>query len=155
MLPATAASPQPEGGASIRRARAPQQATREGLWSRCGPATYPQERPRLCGNGAVGASIKRLTQALPGRHFLLNDKGLRWLSVPITPIRLIAALNLMEPRLCRWVLKSGPISVSHLTLMVIVWVWWDETGRMVWPDQVLLFSPVRLCCMIPRGGHRG
>jgi phosphomannomutase len=87
-----------------------------------------------CGNGAVGALIKRLTQALPGRHFLLNAEvdGRFPAHHPDPSI----AANLRELR--------ATVRANHADLGIafdgdgdrlgVV----DETGTIVWPDQVLL-----------------
>lgn len=87
-----------------------------------------------CGNGAVGALIKRLTQALPGRHFLLNFKvdGRFPAHHPDPSI----AANLRELR--AMVLAHGAdlgiaFDGDGDRLGVV-----DESGAIVWPDQVLL-----------------
>ncbi|HVS78106.1 MAG TPA: phosphomannomutase/phosphoglucomutase [Steroidobacteraceae bacterium] len=88
-----------------------------------------------CGNGAVGALIKRLTQGLPGRHFLLNSKvdGRFPAHHPDPSI----AANLRELR--AMVLAHGAdVGIAFDgdgdRLGVV-----DESGAIVWPDQVLLF----------------
>jgi phosphomannomutase len=87
-----------------------------------------------CGNGAVGALIRRLTQALPGRHFLLNSKvdGRFPAHHPDPSI----AANLRELR--TMVLAHGAdlgiaFDGDGDRLGVV-----DESGSIVWPDQVLL-----------------
>jgi phosphomannomutase len=87
-----------------------------------------------CGNGAVGALIERLTQALPGRHILLNAQvdGRFPAHHPDPSI----AANLRE--LC------ATVRAQHADLGIafdgdgdrlgVV----DESGAIVWPDQVLL-----------------
>jgi phosphomannomutase len=87
-----------------------------------------------CGNGAVGALIKRLTQALPGRHILLNAKvdGRFPAHHPDPSI----AANLRE--LCATVrAQQADLGIAFDgdgdRLGVV-----DESGAIVWPDQVLL-----------------
>ncbi len=87
-----------------------------------------------CGNGAVGALIKRLTQALPGRHILLNAKvdGRFPAHHPDPSI----AANLRE--LCATVRAQGAdlgiaFDGDGDRLGVV-----DESGAIVWADQVLL-----------------
>ena len=87
-----------------------------------------------CGNGAVGALIKHLTQGLPGRHFLLNARvdG----SFPAHHPDPSIAANLRELRTM--------VLAHHADLGIafdgdgdrlgVV----DESGTIVWPDQVLL-----------------
>ena len=87
-----------------------------------------------CGNGAVGALIKPLTQALPGRHILLNAKvdGRFPAHHPDPSI----AANLRE--LCATVrTQQADLGIAFDgdgdRLGVV-----DESGTIIWPDQVLL-----------------
>jgi phosphomannomutase len=87
-----------------------------------------------CGNGAVGALIKPLTQALPGRHILLNAKvdGRFPAHHPDPSI----AANLRE--LCATVrAEQADLGIAFDgdgdRLGVV-----DESGAIIWPDQVLL-----------------
>ena len=87
-----------------------------------------------CGNGAVGALIKPLTQGLPGRHILLNAKvdGRFPAHHPDPSI----AANLRE--LCETVrAHQADLGIAFDgdgdRLGVV-----DESGAIVWPDQVLL-----------------
>ena len=87
-----------------------------------------------CGNGAVGALIKRLTQGLPGRHFLLNSRvdGRFPAHHPDPSI----AANLRE---LRTMVRAHDADLGIAfdgdgdRLGVV-----DESGTIVWPDQVLL-----------------
>ena len=87
-----------------------------------------------CGNGAVGALIDRLTQALPGRHILLNAEvdGRFPAHHPDPSI----AANLRE--LCAAVRTHradlGMAFDGDGDRLGVV----DESGAIVWPDQVLL-----------------
>ena len=88
-----------------------------------------------CGNGAAGAVIDRLTQALPGRHILLNAvvDGRFPAHHPDPSI----AANLKD--LCAAVsAHQADLGVAFDgdgdRLGVV-----DESGAIVWPDQVLLF----------------
>ncbi|HEX4268603.1 MAG TPA: phosphomannomutase/phosphoglucomutase [Steroidobacteraceae bacterium] len=88
-----------------------------------------------CGNGAAGALIKRLTEALPGRHFLLNAKvdGRFPAHHPDPSI----AANLRQLRALVRANKAdlGIAFDGDGDRLGVV----DETGAIVWPDQVLLF----------------
>ncbi|HJS90736.1 MAG TPA: phosphomannomutase/phosphoglucomutase [Steroidobacteraceae bacterium] len=88
-----------------------------------------------CGNGAVGALIKRLTQGLPGRHFLLNSKvDGRFPSHHPDPS---VAANLRELRTMVLAHEAdlGIAFDGDGDRLGVV----DESGAIVWPDQVLLF----------------
>jgi phosphomannomutase len=87
-----------------------------------------------CGNGAVGALIKHLTRGMPGRHFLLNSKvdGRFPAHHPDPSI----AANLRELR-TMVVAHEADLGIAFDgdgdRLGVV-----DESGAIVWPDQVLL-----------------
>jgi phosphomannomutase len=87
-----------------------------------------------CGNGAVGALIERLTQGIAGRHFLLNSKvdGRFPTHHPDPSV----AANLRELR-AAVVAHEADLGIAFDgdgdRLGVV-----DESGAILWPDQVLL-----------------
>lgn len=101
-----------------------------------------------CGNGAAGALIKRLTQGLPGRHFLLNWRvdG----SFPAHHPDPSIAANLRELR------AMVPAHEADLGIafdgdgdrLGVV----DESGAIVWPDQVLLLLAEEVLRAAPGAG---
>jgi phosphomannomutase len=105
-------------------------ATRLSLEARMQPMTVVWD----CGNGAVGAVLRRLTAALPGRHFLLNSRvdG----SFPAHHPDPSVPENLRELR---------SVVVAHHADLGIAFDGdgdriglVDGTGAIIWPDQVLL-----------------
>jgi phosphomannomutase len=128
-LVATAAAPA-AGGATVELPVSQAYLTRLQAQVRAGCLTVVWD----CGNGAVGALIDRLTQALPGRHILLNSKvdGRFPAHHPDPSI----AANLRE--LCAVVrAQRADLGIAFDgdgdRLGVV-----DESGAIVWPDQVLL-----------------
>ena len=128
-LVATAATPA-AGGATLEFPVSQAYLTRLQAQVRAGNLTVVWD----CGNGAVGALIKQLTQALPGRHILLNAKvdGRFPAHHPDPSI----AANLRE--LCATVsAQRADLGIAFDgdgdRLGVV-----DESGAIVWPDQVLL-----------------
>ncbi len=128
-LVATAASPA-AGGATVEFPVSQAYLTRLQAQVRAGGLTVVWD----CGNGAVGALINRLTQALPGRHILLNAKvdGRFPAHHPDPSV----AANLEE--LCATVrAHQADLGIAFDgdgdRLGVV-----DESGAIVWPDQVLL-----------------
>jgi phosphomannomutase len=98
-----------------------------------------------CGNGAVGALIKRLTQGLPGRHFLLNAKvDGRFPSHHPDPA---VAANLRELR-AMVVAHEADLGIAFDgdgdRLGVV-----DESGAIVWPDQLLLLLATEVLDEMP------
>lgn len=87
------------------------------------------------GNGAAGAVIKELTRGLPGRHFLLNSRvdG----NFPAHHPDPSAAANLRELRTMVLAHQAdlGIAFDGDGDRLGVV----DESGTIVWPDQVLLF----------------
>lgn len=98
-----------------------------------------------CGNGAAGALIKHLTQGLPGRHFLLNAKvdG----SFPAHHPDPSIAANLRELR-AMVVAHEADLGIAFDgdgdRLGVV-----DESGAIVWPDQVLLLLAAEVLRVAP------
>ena len=128
-LVATAASPA-TGGASVDFPVSQAYVTRLQAQVRAGRLTVVWD----CGNGAVGALIKRLTQGLPGRHFLLNSKvdGRFPAHHPDPSV----AANLRELRAMVQAHQAdlGIAFDGDGDRLGVV----DESGAIVWPDQVLL-----------------
>jgi len=87
-----------------------------------------------CGNGAVGALIEPLTQALPGRHILLNAEvdGRFPAHHPDPSI----AANLQELRATVRAERAdlGIAFDGDGDRLGVV----DDSGAIIWPDQVLL-----------------
>ena len=98
-----------------------------------------------CGNGAVGALIKRLTQGLPGRHFLLNSRvdGRFPAHHPDPSI----GENLRE---LRSMVRAHEADLGIAfdgdgdRLGVV-----DGSGVIVWPDQVLLLLAADVLATAP------
>lgn len=88
-----------------------------------------------CGNGAVGALIKRLTQALPGRHFLLNAKVNGRFPAHHPDPSIAANLRQLRALVRANRADLGIAFDGDGDRLGVV----DETGAIVWPDQVLLF----------------
>jgi phosphomannomutase len=128
-LVATRATPA-AGGATVELTVSQAYLTRLQAQVRAGNLTVVWD----CGNGAVGALIKHLTQALPGRHILLNANvdGRFPAHHPDPSI----AANLRE--LCATVRAHradlGIAFDGDGDRLGVV----DESGAIVWPDQVLL-----------------
>ncbi|HWF99050.1 MAG TPA: phosphomannomutase/phosphoglucomutase [Steroidobacteraceae bacterium] len=87
-----------------------------------------------CGNGAVGAVIKRLTQALPGRHFLLNSKVDGRFPAHHPDPSIAANLRELRTMVLAHEADLGIAFDGDGDRLGVV----DETGAIVWPDQVLL-----------------
>lgn len=128
-LVATAATPA-AGGATVEFAVSQAYLTRLQAQVRAGNLTVVWD----CGNGAVGALIKHLTRGLPGRHILLNANvdGRFPAHHPDPSI----AANLRQ--LCVTVrAQRADLGIAFDgdgdRLGVV-----DESGAIVWPDQVLL-----------------
>jgi phosphomannomutase len=87
-----------------------------------------------CGNGAVGALIKRLTQGLPGRHFLLNAKVDGRFPAHHPDPAVAANLRELRAMVTAHQADLGIAFDGDGDRLGVV----DESGAIVWPDQVLL-----------------
>lgn len=88
-----------------------------------------------CGNGAVGALIKRLTRGLPGRHFLLNSRVDGRFPAHHPDPSVGANLRELRAMVLAHEANLGIAFDGDGDRLGVV----DETGVIVWPDQVLLF----------------
>jgi phosphomannomutase len=87
-----------------------------------------------CGNGAVGALIKKLTQGLPGRHFLLNAKVDGRFPAHHPDPSVAANLRELRGMVVAHEADLGIAFDGDGDRLGVV----DESGAIVWPDQVLL-----------------
>ena len=86
-----------------------------------------------CGNGAVGALIKRLTQTLPGRHFLLNARVDGHFPAHHPDPAVAANLRELRSMVLAHEADLGIAFDGDGDRLGVV----DESGTIVWPDQVL------------------
>jgi phosphomannomutase len=128
-LVATAASPA-GGGTSVDFPVSQAYVTRLQAQVRAGHPTVVWD----CGNGAVGALIKRLTQGLPGRHFLLNSKVDGRFPAHHPDPSIAANLRELRAMVTAHQADLGIAFDGDGDRLGVV----DETGAIVWPDQVLL-----------------
>ena len=87
-----------------------------------------------CGNGAVGALIRHLTKALPGRHFLLNSKVDGRFPAHHPDPAIAANLRELRTMVLAHDADLGIAFDGDGDRLGVV----DESGAIVWPDQVLL-----------------
>jgi len=87
-----------------------------------------------CGNGAVGAVIKKLTQGLPGRHFLLNARVDGRFPAHHPDPSVAANLRGLRSMVVAHEADLGIAFDGDGDRLGVV----DESGAIVWPDQVLL-----------------
>ena len=87
-----------------------------------------------CGNGAVGAVIERLTQGLPGRHFLLNSRVDGRFPAHHPDPSVAANLRELRAMVLAHEAHVGIAFDGDGDRLGVV----DETGTILWPDQVLL-----------------
>jgi phosphomannomutase len=87
-----------------------------------------------CGNGAVGALIKPLTRALPGRHFLLNASVDGRFPAHHPDPSVAANLRQLRAMVQAQRADLGIAFDGDGDRLGVV----DESGAIVWPDQVLL-----------------
>jgi phosphomannomutase len=87
-----------------------------------------------CGNGAVGALIKRLTQSLPGRHLLLNSTVDGRFPAHHPDPSVAANLGELQAMVLAHEADLGIAFDGDGDRLGVV----DESGAIVWPDQVLL-----------------
>lgn len=128
-LVATAASPA-SGGATIDLPVSEAYLTRLQAQVRAGCLTVVWD----CGNGAVGALIRRLTQALPGRHLLLNAEVDGRFPAHHPDPSIAANLRQLRAMVCSQRADLGIAFDGDGDRLGVV----DESGAIVWPDQVLL-----------------
>jgi phosphomannomutase len=87
-----------------------------------------------CGNGAVGALIKGLTRGLAGRHFLLNSRVDGRFPAHHPDPSIAANLRELRAMVLAHEADLGIAFDGDGDRLGVV----DETGTIVWPDQVLL-----------------
>jgi phosphomannomutase len=87
-----------------------------------------------CGNGAVGALIRSLTRGLPGRHFLLNSKVDGRFPAHHPDPAVAANLRELRAMVLAHEAQVGIAFDGDGDRLGVV----DETGAIMWPDQVLL-----------------
>ena len=87
-----------------------------------------------CGNGAVGAVIRRLTQGLPGRHFLLNSRVDGRFPAHHPDPSVAANLRELRTMVLAHEADLGFAFDGDGDRLGVV----DASGTIVWPDQLLL-----------------
>lgn len=87
-----------------------------------------------CGNGAVGALIKQLTQGLPGRHLLLNPSVDGHFPAHHPDPSIAGNLRELQEMVRTHDADLGVAFDGDGDRLGVV----DESGAIVWPDQVLL-----------------
>lgn len=87
------------------------------------------------GNGAVGAVIRGLTRNLPGRHFLLNSRVDGNFPAHHPDPSIAANLRELRTMVLAHQADLGIAFDGDGDRLGVV----DESGTIVWPDQVLLF----------------
>lgn len=87
-----------------------------------------------CGNGAVGALIKQLTQGLPGRHFRLNAKVDGRFPAHHPDPSIAANMRELRTMVLAHEADLGIAFDGDGDRLGVV----DESGAIVWPDQALL-----------------
>jgi phosphomannomutase len=87
-----------------------------------------------CGNGAVGALIRQLTRGLPGRHFLLNSSVDGHFPAHHPDPSIAGNLKELQEMVRTHDADLGVAFDGDGDRLGVV----DESGAIVWPDQVLL-----------------